>query len=125
MLIAICDVSNGLVAMLITFQAFRAPTYVVMLSGFASIIGHKFPFYLGFKGGCGIATTVGIFLFLFVKVIVDCFTPFEIIISLIFLIVEFFLIRISTHDGNFFVETVLDDNHLVAIFGISDCFKRT
>jgi len=106
-LVAIYDVSKGLIAMLIAYQAFRAPTYIVMLAGFATIIGHKFPFYLGFKGGRGIATTVGIFLFLFVKVIIDFFTPFEIIISLIFLAVEFFLIRISTHDDDFFAVTFL------------------
>jgi glycerol-3-phosphate acyltransferase PlsY len=106
-LVAIYDVSKGLIAMLIAYQAFRAPTYVVMLAGFATIIGHKFPFYLGFKGGRGIAATVGIFLFLFVKVIVDFFTPFEIIISLIFLAVEFMLIRISTHDDDFFAVTFL------------------
>ena len=43
-LVAIYDVSKGLIAMLIAFQAFKAPTYIVMLAGLATILGHKFPF---------------------------------------------------------------------------------
>lgn len=34
--------------------------YLWLLTGFAVVLGHNFPFYLGFKGGKGIATTGGV-----------------------------------------------------------------
>jgi glycerol-3-phosphate acyltransferase PlsY len=37
---------------------------VVLLSGIAAVIGHMFPVYLGFKGGKGVATGLGVFLYL-------------------------------------------------------------
>lgn len=36
--------------------------FAVALVGFAAFLGHLFPIYIGFKGGKGIATSVGIFL---------------------------------------------------------------
>lgn len=36
--------------------------YTILLVGILTIIGHIFPVYIGFKGGTGMATTVGILL---------------------------------------------------------------
>ncbi len=38
--------------------------YFVCASGIAAVIGHMFPVYLGFSGGKGVATALGVFLFL-------------------------------------------------------------
>ncbi len=46
----------------------------IALCGLAAILGHMFPLYLGFKGGKGVATTLGVFLFL---------EPWSILISLV------------------------------------------
>ena len=35
-----------------------------MLCGVMAVVGHMFPVYLGFKGGKGVATALGVFLFL-------------------------------------------------------------
>ena len=37
---------------------------LMMLCGIMAVVGHMFPVYLGFKGGKGVATSLGLFLFL-------------------------------------------------------------
>jgi glycerol-3-phosphate acyltransferase PlsY len=37
---------------------------VIALCGAAAVVGHMFPVYLGFKGGKGVATGLGVFLYL-------------------------------------------------------------
>jgi len=36
----------------------------ILLCGIMAVVGHMFPIYLGFKGGKGVATGLGVFLFL-------------------------------------------------------------
>ncbi len=105
-IVGIYDVGKGLASMYIAYRVFNAPTYVIVISAFASILGHKFPFYLGFRGGRGIAATVGIFVFLIVKIVKEFFSPYEIIIMIMFIIIYAILIRLSTHDEDFFTVTV-------------------
>jgi len=69
----ICDVLKGFLAtfmgsMIFEFiatknDAFWAePIYGAYVCGLACMIGHIFPIFFGFKGGKGVATSVGIFL---------------------------------------------------------------
>lgn len=57
------DAVKGLVAVnlarYVIMPAFHVEgeAYLWLLTGFAVVLGHNFPFYLGFKGGKGIATT--------------------------------------------------------------------
>ena len=62
------DAAKGLVAVnlarYVIMPAFgvEGQAYLWLLTGFAVVLGHNFPFYLGFKGGKGIACTTGVIL---------------------------------------------------------------
>jgi glycerol-3-phosphate acyltransferase PlsY len=53
------DALKGIVAVLIAMQLTDLP-WVIMLSGLGAIIGHNWPVFFGFKGGKGVATTIGV-----------------------------------------------------------------
>ena len=57
------DVIKGAAAILVA-QALGLSQPWVLAVGFAALLGHSFPVYVGFRGGKGAATTMGIFLVL-------------------------------------------------------------
>ena len=61
------DLLKGLLPMLIAAQILgnRPDAYLwTMLTGMAAFVGHCWPIYLKFRGGKGVATALGIFLYL-------------------------------------------------------------
>lgn len=61
---AMClDAAKGSVAV-IAFQRAAAEPTPAVLAGLASIVGHIYPVWLGFKGGKGVATAAGVFVVL-------------------------------------------------------------
>ena len=61
----ICDILKGVVAILIAMfigWAFQVEnkSLLVQIAGIAVVIGHTFPIFFGFKGGKGVATSLGI-----------------------------------------------------------------
>ncbi len=56
--VLIADASKGALAVMVA-QAF-ASQLVVLLAGFAVVAGHNWPVYIGFRGGRGQATTIGV-----------------------------------------------------------------
>ena len=63
----LCDILKGVVAILIAIaigSIFNVSdkTLLVQIAGVAVVIGHTFPIFFGFKGGKGVATSLGILL---------------------------------------------------------------
>jgi len=61
--VGVADVAKGAVTILIA-QALIVSEFWLLGAGFAALVGHNFPVFLGFRGGKGSATTIGIFLLL-------------------------------------------------------------
>lgn len=68
LLTLLCDVAKGFLpvwgASHLLPEAAAATETIVVLCGLATVIGHMFPLYLKFKGGKGVATALGVFLFI-------------------------------------------------------------
>lgn len=72
----LADCAKGYVPMLAANQLLgESPEkqLIIALAGILAVVGHMFPVYLGFRGGKGVATGLGVFLFL---------SPLAILISL-------------------------------------------
>jgi glycerol-3-phosphate acyltransferase PlsY len=65
------DMLKGTVAVLVTSYAARGfptlglPTYAPLAAALGAFLGHLFPVWLGFKGGKGVATYIGVLLGLY------------------------------------------------------------
>jgi glycerol-3-phosphate acyltransferase PlsY len=94
---ALYDVLKGLLSIYIIYDIFRFPISFAYLAGFSAVLGHKFPFYLGFKGGRGFATTIGLFIFIFVKILIQKFSLIDIIPFFICIAILALLLNIATH----------------------------
>jgi glycerol-3-phosphate acyltransferase PlsY len=60
-MVGIVDAAKGALAVLIAL-AINAPQAVVLLTGAAAVFGHNWPIFLGFRGGRGESTTIGVLL---------------------------------------------------------------
>ena len=67
LLTLVADVAKGVLPMVVAGGVVADPTRreaVVVLCGAAAFLGHLFPVYLRFRGGKGVATALGLFLYL-------------------------------------------------------------
>lgn len=55
------DMLKGVVPVLIA-RALTADAVIITLCGFAAFLGHLFPVFFGFRGGKGVATSLGVWL---------------------------------------------------------------
>ncbi len=73
----ILDVLKGLIPMVVASKVLvgvENAQFYISACGVLAVVGHMFPVYLGFRGGKGVATGLGVFLFL---------SPLAICISLV------------------------------------------
>jgi glycerol-3-phosphate acyltransferase PlsY len=60
----ILDTAKGALAMFISHKLFHSHLFFVALVGIAAVVGHCWPVFMRFKGGKGVATSGGVFLYL-------------------------------------------------------------
>jgi len=58
-IVGVIDAAKGSLVILIA-QAVNMSQAVVLFAGAAAVIGHNWPVFLGFRGGRGVSTTIGI-----------------------------------------------------------------
>ena len=76
----LCDVGKGFLPVYLASRLLPQPMAIeplVALCGLATVLGHMFPVYLGFKGGKGVAAALGVFLF---------FSPLTVFLALLLFI---------------------------------------
>lgn len=80
------DFCKSLIPCLVVRFIFRdnvSLSYVYMLYiGLGVVLGHNFPFYLGFKGGKGVASTAGIIMALDIRIAAVCLAIFIVIVAI-------------------------------------------
>jgi glycerol-3-phosphate acyltransferase PlsY len=94
-IVVIFDLSKGLLAMFITWKLGLSVPFIYA-AGFAAILGHIAPFYLGFRGGQGAATAVGMLFFSLGVLIVRGYLPWD---ALTILAIAALSVYFITHSG--------------------------
>lgn len=85
LIVFIGDTSKMILACLLTRYLFREQPgmiYVYLLyTGFGVILGHNFPFYMGFKGGKGIAASAGLLAATDWRIMLVCLVVFVAVVA--------------------------------------------
>ncbi|MDQ0205904.1 glycerol-3-phosphate 1-O-acyltransferase PlsY [Alkalicoccobacillus murimartini] len=58
--VLVLDIAKGIVAVWLGVILGDGNAWVPTLAGLAAILGHNWPIYFGFRGGKGVATTIGV-----------------------------------------------------------------
>jgi glycerol-3-phosphate acyltransferase PlsY len=74
------DALKGVAPVLFAIAVLHFPDFRVGLMALAAFLGHCFPVYLGFKGGKGVATALGIYLVLSPLAVLVAFLIFALIL---------------------------------------------
>ena len=71
-LVLICDAAKGILAVMLA-DMMSGDLYVMLFAAIGALLGHNYSLFLGFKGGRGVATGLGLLIFFMPKVSGICF----------------------------------------------------
>lgn len=77
--VLLADMAKGMLAVFFA-QYLVGDTSSLLLGGIVSIVGHNYPVFLGFKGGRGVATGLGVICVLMPKVTLIVFSVWAVIV---------------------------------------------
>ncbi len=83
----IFDLSKGLLSFYISSKLLNLDGFLLSIPIVFSILGHVFPFYLGFRGGQGAGTSTGILLYFLTFQIKNGIFPFDSLLILLILVI--------------------------------------
>lgn len=86
-----CDIGKGMIAVLIPSFILKGYGDILIICATASIIGHVFSIFLGFKGGKGVATSAGSMFML---------APISLSITMIFFFIGLFISKKTVAIGS-------------------------
>ena len=72
-LVLLCDAGKGIIAVMIAQSMTGGDLYGMLFAAIGALLGHNYSLFLGFKGGRGVATGLGLLIFLMPKVSGICF----------------------------------------------------
>ncbi|PRX31003.1 glycerol-3-phosphate acyltransferase PlsY [Orenia metallireducens] len=78
--VALLDIGKGFIAVAVARHFFADQPLLLLIAGLLSIAGHNWPIFLKFKGGKGVATSVGVLISLSPKTILFAFFIWMIVI---------------------------------------------
>lgn len=79
-LVLLCDAGKGILAALLADMVTGGDLYAVLFAAIGALLGHNYSLFLGFKGGRGVATGLGLLIFLMPKVSGICFLVWLVIV---------------------------------------------
>ena len=80
LIVLLMDIAKGMFAVFFAGYISSHEVNALLFGGIMSILGHNYPFFLGFKGGRGVATGLGVILVLLPKVTVIIFSVWAVIV---------------------------------------------
>ena len=72
-LVLLCDAGKGILAAYLAQTFTSGDMYAVLFAAIGALLGHNYSLFLGFKGGRGVATGLGLLIFLMPQVSGICF----------------------------------------------------
>lgn len=76
------DIAKGVLALLVTSAIFGySHKYLLLYTGIGAVLGHNFPFFMQWRGGKGVAVTIGIMAFMDWRILLIAGIPALIVLA--------------------------------------------